>query len=408
MPRPSSNGTPARAPNKRKLTDLFVSAVKPGDRAFIVWDQKQAGLALAVQPTGSKAWKFVYRSGGKPRWLTFGNATAIGLADARRLAAKAALQVAEGGDPQAEKTAARGSGTLQEWALRYRNEYASKRNKSWKQPAALMDRYILPHWAKLRPGEIKRADVAKILARLDATPALANQVLAAVSALFSWLIKQEVVEANPCRLVERNATKSRERVLSDSEIAKFWEAFESVGAAGFALKLNLLTGQRPGEVTRMRREHIDGAWWTLPGAADDALGWPGTKNCATHSVWLSEPVQVLLSGMDGTGFVFPNSRSLDDDMRTAMREICAKLGVERATPHDLRRTFSSKVTALGFGRDAMNRITNHREGGIADVYDRHRYADENKRIMEAVARHIVALAQGGDPDNVIEAKFAKA
>jgi hypothetical protein len=26
---------------------------------------------------------------------------------------------------------------------------------------------------------------------------------------------------------------------------------------------------------------------------------------------------------------------------------------------------------LGFGRDAMNRVQNHREGGIADVYDRH-------------------------------------
>jgi hypothetical protein len=52
----------------------------------------------------------------------------------------------------------------------------------------------------------------------------------------------------------------------------------------------------------------------------------------------------------------------------------------------------------------MNRIQNHREGGIADVYDQHRYADENRRIMEAVARHIVALAEGG-PDNVVEGKF---
>jgi integrase len=189
---------------------------------------------------------------------------------------------------------------------------------------------------------------------------------------------------------------------------RLWVACGDIGdPAGACIKILLLTGQRPGEVARMRREHIDGGWWTLPGAVDDALGWLGTKNGATHSVWLSEPVQTLLADTDGTGFVFPNARSLDDDMRTAMRDICAKLGVERATPHDLRRTFSSKVTALGFGRDAMNRITNHKEGGIADVYDRHRYADENKRIMETVARHIAVLAEGGEPDNVITAKFAK-
>jgi integrase len=395
----------ARSPNKRKLTDLYVATVKPREGgAFLTWDERQPGLALAVQPTGSKAWKFVYRSGGRPRWLTIGNATAIGLADARRLAAKAALRVAEGADPQAEKAAERGAGTFGELALRYRNEYAAKRNKSWRQPAALIDRYILPHWAKLRPAEIKRADVTKILARLDDTPVLANQVLSAVSAVFSWLIKQEIVEANPCRLVERNATKSRERVLSDTEIAKFWQAFDSAGTVGCALKVNLLTGQRPGEVARMRREHIDGGWWTLPGAADDALGWPGTKNGATHAVALSKPVQTLVAGMDGTGFVFPNARSLDDDMREVMRAFCTALKVERATPHDLRRTFSSKVTALGFGRDAMNRVTNHKEGGIADVYDRHEYAAENKRIMEAVARHIMTLAEGG-PDNVVEARF---
>ena len=31
---------------------------------------------------------------------------------------------------------------------------------------------------------------------------------------------------------------------------------------------------------------------------------------------------------------------------------------------------------------------------MASVYDRHGYADENKRIMEAVAAHIMVLAQG--------------
>ena len=86
-----------------------------------------------------------------------------------------------------------------------------------------------------------------------------------------------------------------------------------------------------------------------------------------------------------------------------MRELCARLGVgEKVTPHDLRRTFCSKVTALGFGREAMNRVTNHKEGGIADVYDRHQYQEENKKIMETVARHIVTMAEGGEPGNVVE------
>ena len=82
------------------------------------------------------------------------------------------------------------------------------------------------------------------------------------------------------------------------------------------------------------------------------------------------------------------------EVTATMRKICTQLKVPRATPHDLRRTHGTTVTSLGFGRDAMNRVQNHKEGGIASVYDRHGYADENKRIMEAVAAKILALAEG--------------
>jgi integrase len=386
--------TPRAAPRKRKLSDLFVATVKPAARAFLVWDAKQHGLALAVWPSGARSWKYIYRAAGRPRWLSIGNASAIGLADARRIAAKAALQVAEGRDPQAERMAQRGAGTFEELALNYRRQYAMKHNKSWRQPAALIDRYVLPAWGKLQAKAIARADVAQLMARLDDTPALANQVAAAASSIFSWGIKQELVPLNPCRLVDRNASKSRERVLSDSEIPLFWSELSP------ALKMILLTGQRPGEVAHMCREHIKDGWWEMAGAPMPELDWPGTKNGQSHRVWLSKPVLALLANFfDGT-----KHTRLDNEMR----ELCAKLKIERATPHDLRRTFSSKVTALGFGRDAMNRVTNHKEGGIADVYDRHHYADENKRIMETVAKAIVALAEkSAAAANVVEGKFRR-
>jgi integrase len=90
-----------------------------------------------------------------------------------------------------------------------------------------------------------------------------------------------------------------------------------------------------------------------------------------------------------------------------MRDICTKLKVERATPHDLRRTHGTTITSLGFGRDAMNRIQNHKEGGIASVYDRHQYSDENKRVMEAVADKMMSLVNGDDERKVIVASFAR-
>ena len=108
-----------RPTQKRRLTELFIRKAKPRDSAYLVWDEKQGGLALRVQPTGSRSWVVVYSRQGRPRWLHLGKADAIGLADARMLAAKAMLAVAQGQDPAAEKKAERGAGTFAELAEKY-------------------------------------------------------------------------------------------------------------------------------------------------------------------------------------------------------------------------------------------------------------------------------------------------
>jgi integrase len=299
------------------------------------------------------------------------------------------FQVAEGKDPVADRVAERGHGTFAELAERYLNEYAKKHNKSWKQADFLVRKYLLPKWAKL--CSVTRRDVEVMHASIE-KPILANQVIAAASAIFSWAVKKAIITINPCVGVDRNKTKARERVLSDAEVALFWPKLNP------ALRMILLTGQRPGEVEHLRREHVIDGWWEMPGEPVLTLGWPGTKNARSHRVWLSAPVQELLPDLLAKRY-----RWLD----RAMREICAELGVEKATPHDLRRTALSAVTRLKFGRDAMDRIANHKEDGVTDVYDRYSYAEEDKGIMETLGRHILSLAGApGDRGKVVEIRSA--
>jgi integrase len=398
-----------RAPRRQRLTELAVRKLQGGPSTYLIWDTHQRGLALRVQPTGRRSFYVVYSRRGRPRWLRLGDAGVIGLAAARQMAAETLLAVARGKDPAAERRAERGSGSFEELAGRYVETYAKKNNKSWAQADRLVRRYLLPRWGKLQAAAIVRADVKAMMASI-AAPVLANQVLAAASAIFSWAMKEEIVAGSPCRGVDRNATKSRERILSGCELPLFWAAFEGVGlVAGCALKTILLLGQRPGEVSHMRHEHIKDSWWELPGAPAEALGWPGTKNGASHRVWLPQAVRKIIAELTPTGggegsggFVFAGERGGSiTRLDAAMRDICGRLAVERATPHDLRRTHGSTITALGFGRDAMNRIQNHRDGGIASVYDRHGYAEETKRVMEAVASKIMALVEGAPDDKVV-------
>ena len=53
------------------------------------------------------------------------------------------------------------------------------------------------------------------------------------------------------------------------------------------------------------------------------------------------------------------------------------------------------------GRDAMDRVANHRTSSVTDVYDRHGYEAEDRRIMAAFARHIIGLVEAEQTSNVV-------
>jgi integrase len=396
-----------RANNKFRLTERFVRTVKPTTRATPYWDTFVPGVVLMVQPTGFKSFKFFYSFRCRARWIDLGP---IDLDNARKLAAQLRLEVVMGKDPLGERRAERGACTFGELYQRYLEEHAKVKNKSWRQADYLMTKNLLPHWADLDAKLITRADVRTAMGRI-ASASSADQALAAASAVFSWAVRQELVTLNPCQNIDkRTVAESRDRVLSDTEVKLFWDALDTVGLVrSSALKVLLLTGQRPGEVANMRKEHITDNVWTLPGKPDTDAGWPGTKNGVTHSVWLPEPVRAIIAELidddSPTGLVFTaENGSPVYGLSRAMIMISKKIGGKPVRPHDLRRTHGSTITKLGFGRDAMNRIQNHKEGGIATVYDRHQYFAENRTIMERVASHLMELAEGRVTDTVVALK----
>jgi hypothetical protein len=73
-----------RPARKQRLTEPAVRKARPEATAYLIWDSHQRGLALRVQPTGSKAWVVIYSRHGRPRWLHLGAADVIPLADARK------------------------------------------------------------------------------------------------------------------------------------------------------------------------------------------------------------------------------------------------------------------------------------------------------------------------------------
>ena len=111
----------------------------------------------------------------------------------------------------------------------------------------------------------------------------------------------------------------------------------------------------------------------------------------------------ILKDAEGLGgnrrWVFPSprtnggitSRSVDQ----ALQRNLATLEVAHFTPHDLRRTASSKMTGdLGISRLTVSKILNHVERGVTAVYDRHSYDKEKRQALDAWGRRLEEILSG--------------
>jgi integrase len=352
-----------------------------------VYDEVVRGLAVFTTPAGRKSFVAIYRFGNRNRWHKIGD-VGIGIEAARRIAQRVLYQAADGRDVQAERVADRRAGSFAELHALYLG-HARRANKSWKQAARLIERYVLPSLGRAKAAAITRSDVKTLLARFADRPGLSNAILASTSAVLSWAIAEEVagVTANPCSRVTRSATRSRERIVSDAELRLLWPGLDST------LRLALLTGARMTELEHMRREDVDvdrGAW-TLPGSRTEDGRWLGTKNARTRAIPLSAAAAALVDD-----HIAQRARRRSENL---LARLVAQHDLPRLTPHDLRRSFASWVAGQS-GRAAMGRLLGHSDGGVASVYDRFEYFDQDRRTCDAVARHVLRVV-GGEVDDVV-------
>src|SRR5262249_10261715 len=91
----------------KTLTIKTLENIRPGVARREIPDGLVRGLFFIIQPSGKTSWAVRYRISGRNRKVTLGPYPAIDLKAGRKLASRALMKVAEGGDPAAEKQAAK-------------------------------------------------------------------------------------------------------------------------------------------------------------------------------------------------------------------------------------------------------------------------------------------------------------
>lgn len=417
---------------KRSLfTDKLIKNLKPAEKEY--WKREGHGFSIRVLPSGDKIWYFIYTFDGRKRFMRLGEGSYpdISLADARTRFDAARVKVKNGIDPLTEKEEQKAerskSPTVGDLIDEYIKKHAKANKKSWREDQRCLEKEVLPLWGKRKAADIKKRDVVLLLEGIvdRGSPVMANNTLEKIRKMFNFAVERDILEFTPCYGVKKPTKKEhKDRVLTDSEIVTVWNGLDTAAMTDEmkrALKLILVTAQRPGEVIGMHSNEIEGEWWTIP--ADRA------KNGKTHRIFLTATALQLIGNKEGYIFESPRKitlpsgekisqpmdvnavayavrRNLEVPMQEgqglSVGEIAEpaeattprKIVMATWTPHDLRRTAATNLSALGHSDEVIDAVLNHVKKGVVAIYNRHRYDREKQMALEAWARKITSIING--------------
>lgn len=396
---------------RKTLDARSVAALKPPKSGQVdYWDTKTPGFGIRVSVGGTKSWMLMYRDAMKSKKrLRLGEWPEMGLADARQAAKSYGGQVADGGNPAADKAAAKAEPTFGEFAAVYLERHArvNKKPRSVHEDILMLNADLLPHWRNHKLSDIHRKDVIALLDAIVARGAgvHANRVRALVSKMFSFAIARDLTEMNPAYKVPRPVTEvARDRVLAPDEIRRLWKALDGESSKAVAVfKLALLTAARRGELLGMEWSELDldAAWWTIPAAR--------SKNGLAHRVPLVPSAVALLRAIEADNhdsqYVFRGGRvgrPIANPQKWLLR-LRQRARLQDFRLHDVRRTVASNLSALGVPRLVVSKVLNHVETGITAVYDRHSYDAEKRSALLKWERHLQQVLANRNNVVVLEA-----
>jgi integrase len=394
-----------------KLIQRQIDTINPptGKAEAIHFDDALPGFGLRVRAGGSRVYIVQYKIGAKQRRVTLGTTAQLRLDVARNRACDILSGARLGHDAAGERAEARirAADTCEAAFRRYLNRQKARlRPKSY----AETERYLLDHWKPLHGFAVAKVERRTIAGRLTdlveaSGPAAADRARAALSAFFAWAIREGLGDTNP--VVGTNqpgASRSRDRVLTETELAGVWHAAgddkAAIGSSGQAygtiVRLLILTGQRRNEIGGLRWPEIDlgGRLIKLPAER--------TKNGRPHDVPLSDPAWELLRAMPHRigphDTVFSTAKTGFTDHSRAKHALDARLRpMAPWVLHDLRRSVATHMAEIGIAPHIIEAILNHVSGhkaGVAGVYNRAVYEREKRMALDLWGAHIMALAEG--------------
>lgn len=406
----------------KSWTDKYILNLKPRDKKY--YDTEAMRFVIRVMPSGVKTFLYIYTINGKRQELNLGNYPYTKISEAREKHQDAFKLVSKGIDPKEHNKAIQDAidsaedDTFGYFAKLYlTHKQSSFRSNSWfKTVRGVLNYDLLPEWKDRDIKTIRRKEVIDLLNKVgQRSKGQVNNVKKAASGVFDYALQREVIESNPAKDLNKAVPAlkqlQRERALNEAEVKHIWKAIDNnAGNAETkrALKLILVTAQRPVEVSGMHSREIQigvnkplciscrgCGLWTIPKER--------TKNNKEHTAYLTRTALELIGNLDG--YAFPSPRDGKPIERNSIAQMVSRTrtdkitnetvkpcyGLDHWTPHDLRRTAATFMAKHGQSDEVIDAVLGHSKQGVIKVYNRHDYLEEKKTALLLLEQELLKI-----------------
>ncbi len=384
-----------------------------GSKRHVVWDGELKGFGLRVYPSGAKSFVYSYRANGRKRLRTLGPFGPMTVQQARKRAAEARVEVADGKDPVQEARKRReATKTVRSHVEQYINDQPLKASTE-KAYRRLLEKHIGPRVGHLAPSAVTVDDVRRLMKAMEDIPYQSNRALFLLGAV----LRRAKVADNPVDDVKPREEARRERYLSPEELSRLGDALRRLEGDGVliddrtrripwqaaaCLRLLLFTGARSGEILNLRWEHVDldRRVATIP----DHKSKTTTRNAPPRRIILPEPAVEILEGIpraEGDPWVLPGRKPGTHffSLHRSWRWVRIAANLEDVRIHDLRHSHASWAASSGLSLLIVGQLLGHSSPSATQRYA-HLWKDTLTQAAESVSGGIKAAMEGKSGDVV--------
>jgi integrase len=278
-----------------------------------------------------------------------------------------------------------------------------RRKDAGKEIQRMFAKDVLPQIGEIAVEDIRKGHVTAVTDALlsRGVTRMAKLIFSLMRQMFRFAVDRDIIESDPTSAIRKakigGKDTERDRVLSEDEIRLLaWIVFATCCRIGELLN------------SEWKDVHFDKREWYIPSE--------NSKNGKPHTIYLSDfawrHFNELRTANRSSKWCFPNrdhsnhvcsktvTKQLGDRQRGSLAPMSKRSPHTAAlilpggnwTPHDLRRSGATMMTALGVLPEVAERCLNHtEENRVKRTYQRHSYDKEKREAWQLLGERLDLL-----------------